>query len=64
MDEVVPCSFALALALAIVAGAYGLVLAQDGHMELMSSEAVVEQVHSDGVDAQNDTGFGANLLSQ
>lgn len=62
MDEVVPCSFALVLA--IVAGADGLVLAQDGHMGLMSNEAVVEQVHLDGADAQNDTGFGAILLSQ
>lgn len=62
MDEVVPCSFALALAI-VVGRVYVLVLAEDGHMASMSNEAVVEQVHLDEADAQSDTGFGANPLS-
>lgn len=63
MDEVVPCSFALALAI-VVGRVYVLVLAEDGHTASMSNEAVVEQVHLDEADAQSDTGFGASLLSQ
>ncbi len=42
-DEVVPCSFALVLA--IVVGPFVLVFDRDGHTALISNEAVVEQVH-------------------
>lgn len=61
MDEVDPCSFVPAIVVELV---YVLVLAEDGHTVLMSSEEVAEQAHLDEADAQNDTGFEASLISQ
>lgn len=61
MDEVVPCSFALATG---VGFDYALLLAEGGHTALtMSNEVVVVQAHLDEGDAQSDTGFGVGLLS-
>ena len=61
MDEAVPCSSALAIA---VGSMYLLGPAEDDHKLTTAIEAVEEQAHLDEADAQSDTGSGTNLFFQ
>lgn len=63
LDAVAPCQSGLVLAI-VVGLVWALVLAEDGHTVLMSSEAAVEQVHWDEGGARSGTEFEASPLSQ